>query len=180
MNYGVGYNYSWWYPVIYLIFSYGLNILFQQNFRIRFNRIPSAGFYSNLNLVLFYLLLILSLFVKLESNLYVVFGSGVYLVGLSIYISAMYNFAIAEHNKPVTKGAYRLSRHPVYLGFFIMFFGVFISTLNLFILAFNISIAIISYRIAVKEEEECLKAYTFEYSDYKKRVKGRIIPGLPI
>ena len=52
-----------------------------------------------------------------------------------------------------------------------MFIGVFISTLNIFVLILNILLAITSYKIAIKEEEDCLLMYTFEYKEYIRRVK---------
>ena len=90
MYYELNLYYSWWYIVIFFIFNYGLNILFQHNFRIRFNKVPYIKFYSELNQIFFYLLLVFSIFIKLKSILFIIIGSGIYLVGLSIYISAMY------------------------------------------------------------------------------------------
>ena len=171
MSYGFGYNYSWWYSIIFLIFNYGLNIMFKHNFRNRFNNVPYLKFYTEISQVSFYLLLILSLFVKLKSVILVIVGSLIYLLGLGIYISSMYFFAINEYNKVVTSGVYKLSRHPVYLGFFIMFFGVFISTLNIFVLILNALLGIASYKIALQEEKDCLNNYNFEYKKYMNKVK---------
>ena len=167
MNYGFGYNYSWWFPVIFFIFNYGLNIMFKHNFRSRFNTVPYIKIYTELSKVLFYLLLLISLFTKLQSIVFIVVGTIIYLSGLVIYISAMYYFAINEYDKPVTSGIYKFSRHPVYLGFFIMFFGVFIATLNIFVLITNILLAIVSYKIAKQEEKDCINLYSTDYEKYR-------------
>ncbi|MBN1253012.1 MAG: DUF1295 domain-containing protein [Bacteroidales bacterium] len=174
MEYGFGIFFSWWFTVIFLIFNYGLNFLFQTNFRYRFNKVPHLKFYSRLNTIFFYILLIFSSIIKLHFSINFIIGIVIYILGMLLYISSMYYFAINEFDKPVTSGVYKISRHPLYLGFFIIYLGVFIATLNIFVLILNIVISFISYKIAIQEEIDCENMYMKEYQQYKLKVK-RII-----
>ena len=48
-------------------------------------------------------------------------GLVVFLFGLIILTGATLNFAVAPHDKPITGGFYRYSRHPMYLVMFLIY-----------------------------------------------------------
>jgi len=59
-------------------------------------------------------LIIYSIFIPLKLfaiNFYV--GTIVYLLGLVLTVNAMYTFFRSELSKPVTKGIYKMTRHPM-------------------------------------------------------------------
>ena len=78
---------------------------------------------------------------------------------------------------PVTKGVYRISRHPIYLGGFLVYLGIGIACASwLFIL---LALAwIILWLIAVpSEENDLIKKYGNAYRKYMDRTPRWI--GLP-
>jgi protein-S-isoprenylcysteine O-methyltransferase Ste14 len=48
-------------------------------------------------------------------------GFFVYLLGMIFVIVAEHNFVTTPVDRPVTKGVYRISRNPIWLGFFLVF-----------------------------------------------------------
>jgi protein-S-isoprenylcysteine O-methyltransferase Ste14 len=57
-------------------------------------------------------------------------GLLVYLVGMVLVILSMIDFATTPLDKPVTKGAYRYSRNPMFIGFFLLYFGIAIACIS--------------------------------------------------
>jgi protein-S-isoprenylcysteine O-methyltransferase Ste14 len=92
------------------------------------------------------------------------------------------NWRTAPDSKTVLKtdGVYRLVRNPIYLADLLFSLGfalMFRSTIGLALMpawwAAYLGIVLV-------EEESLERALGQRYRDYKKQVKGRIIPGLPV
>ena len=103
---------------------------------------------------------------------YIVFIPGIilFVFGLAGFVIALLNFKKTPFDQPVTKGLYRISRHPQQLMFFISFFGICMaigSWLAVFIQI--ISSLFFHYRI-LAEERACLKRYGDSYRAYIKSV----------
>lgn len=170
MQFGLSLLGAWWFSLIYLIFAYGLWFLFPKLVQIRFSNIPQIKYVSSMYKYLYLILLISSIFILIEINIYFYVGIALYISGLVIYISAIFYFSINEIDIVVSSGIYGYSRHPVYFGFFIMWFGVAVCTFNIIILLLILSVGFFSYKIALKEEEDCIKRYGINYLEYKSRV----------
>ena len=97
-------------------------------------------------------------------------GMSVALAGLALFGSAVREMvAWPDLNRPLTSGAYRFSRHPMYVGAAIMFIGVGVAcTSVLFVLYSVVSFAAYAAS-AGGEESECLEHYGAEYSSYLAR-----------
>ncbi len=69
-------------------------------------------------------------------------------------------------------GPFRISRHPMYLGMFLILFGaaLIMSSLIAFILSF-VFIALMEILFIPKEEENMEKNFGKKYLEYKKRVR---------
>jgi len=116
-----------------------------------------------------YFALIIFTPLKIGSNVFIP-GTILFALGLMGFVTALFNFKNAPLDRPVTRGLYRVSRHPQQLMFFISFLGICIaigSWLALFIQI--ISSAFLHFRI-IAEEKACLERYGDSYSDYMKRV----------
>ena len=75
-----------------------------------------------------------------------------------------------KNSKLVTKGIYRLTRHPMYYSLIFISFGVFITKLSIYHLFLTISLTlIIKFKIAL--EEQYLSNKFKNYLLYKNKVK---------
>ena len=108
-----------------------------------------------------------------------------YLVGFLIIIIAFIILSVAikdlgknlspfprpiNNSNLVTKGIYRLTRHPMYYSLIFISFGVFIIQLSIYYLFLSISLClIIKFKIAL--EEQYLKNKFKNYLLYKNEVK---------
>lgn len=72
-------------------------------------------------------------------------------------------------NRPATKGIYRISRNPSYLGGFLIFIGIGIASASwLFLLLIAIFI-ILQHILIGAEERWCLEKYGDAYREYMNR-----------
>jgi len=104
-------------------------------------------------------------------------GLLVYLVGIALITISMINFAATPINKPVTKGAYRYSRNPMFISFFLLYFGIAIACVSWVYLVITVLfIAIMAYLSPI-EEAITLGHYGTTYEEYMNRTPKWI--GLP-
>ncbi len=111
-----------------------------------------------------------SLFLPLKTGTFWFYmGLCVFIIGLTILISATINFITASPDQPITRGAYRLSRHPMYVAIFFICLGSgFASGSGLFVFL-TISMALCFNREAMIEERYCLTSYGNKYKEYMKK-----------
>jgi protein-S-isoprenylcysteine O-methyltransferase Ste14 len=104
-------------------------------------------------------------------------GLLVYLLGLFVVILAMLSFHTTPVDKPVTKGVYSISRHPMYLGHFFINISISIACLSWIFLLVAIVAVILEYSAVASEERICLKQYGDAYREYMNRTPRWI--GIP-
>ena len=104
-------------------------------------------------------------------------GLFVYLFGMILNFVASTNLMDTPMDRPATKGLYRISRNPIYLGAFLGFIGIGIACASwLFLLL--IAVTIILQHISVRAEERwCLEKYGDAYREYMNRAPKWI--GIP-
>ena len=115
------------------------------------------------------LVLIIFIPLKIGSTLLIP-GIILFALGLAGFIAALLNFKNTHLNQPVTRGLYRISRHPQVLMLFIMSIGICIvigSWLALFILVIA---GFFGHFRTLAEEKACLERYGDSYWDYMKHV----------
>lgn len=122
--------------------------------------------------------LIYSIFLPLKiATAWLYVGLLIFAAALVISITTLFNIASAPGDKPVMQGAYKISRHPMYLSGFLMFIGVGISCASWVVLILAV-IWILFWQIAVPEEERLLiEKYGDDYRDYRDRTPRWI--GIP-
>jgi protein-S-isoprenylcysteine O-methyltransferase Ste14 len=104
-------------------------------------------------------------------------GLFVFLFGMIFTIIAGTNLTNTPLDRPATKGLYRISRNPIYLGTFLMFIGIGIACASwLFLLLVAIFIVLQNTLIA-PEERWCLEKYGDAYREYMNRTPKWI--GIP-
>jgi len=96
-------------------------------------------------------------------------GLPIYLLGLILQTIAWVNVATSPVDKPVTKGLYRYSRHPMYVTLPLIFIGTGIASASWLFLLLSIILIITHFYNAIPEEHECLEAYGNAYREYMNR-----------
>jgi protein-S-isoprenylcysteine O-methyltransferase Ste14 len=97
-------------------------------------------------------------------------GLALYIVGVVGLVVAMYNFKDTPLNQPVTKGVYKISRHPQIVAQFIFLLGICIaigSWVTVFMLLMS---RILQHFSILAEEEVCLNKYGDPYKNFMERV----------
>jgi protein-S-isoprenylcysteine O-methyltransferase Ste14 len=106
-------------------------------------------------------------------------GLPITLIGLLGSIVIMVNWAVTPVGKPVTKGLYRYSRHPIYVTGVFMLLGVSIISASWVFLLFTIIFGIgVTRPYLIKiEEAQCLGHYKAAYREYMNKTPRWI--GMP-
>jgi len=104
-------------------------------------------------------------------------GLAVFLSGLIIGVVASTNFARTPVDEPVTGGAYRYSRHPIYLSIFLIYLSVSIASASWVFLLLTVLLAVEVGLSVADEESYCLEKYGNTYREYMNRTPRWI--GIP-
>jgi len=115
------------------------------------------------------LVLIIFTPLKIGSPVFII-GTVLIALGLVGLIIALFDFKNTPLGQPVTRGLYRISRHPQIVMVFVLFLGICIaigSWLALFVLI--VSKVFLHFGI-LAEEEACLEQYGDSYYAYVERV----------
>jgi protein-S-isoprenylcysteine O-methyltransferase Ste14 len=122
--------------------------------------------------------LIYSIFLPLKiGTVWLYAGLLIFVFSLVVSITALFHIASAPADKPLTKGIYRFSRHPIYFSGFLMLGSVGISCASWVVLLLAL-IWIVIWRIVVPAEEKFLvEKYGEIYRDYMARTPRWI--GIP-
>jgi len=117
-----------------------------------------------------YAVMIYSIFVPLRlGTIWSYVGLIVFLWGATIYTIAIVNFATAPLDKPVTKGIYGISRHPIHFSYFVMYIGIGIACASWIFLLFSIIYIILQDILHSAEERFCLEKYGDAYREYMNK-----------
>ncbi|MBA7663063.1 hypothetical protein ES703_71101 [subsurface metagenome] len=121
---------------------------------------------------------IYSIFLPLQlATIWFYIGLGVFLFGLIILTVATLNFATAPHDKPITGGLYRYSRHPMYLAMFLIYIATSLASASWLFLMLTIATVALTRLEAMLEERYCLGKYGDVYRKYMNKTPRWI--GIP-
>jgi protein-S-isoprenylcysteine O-methyltransferase Ste14 len=104
-------------------------------------------------------------------------GLFIYLLGVIVDFMAGVGWATNPLDKPITKGVYRISRHPMDFGNFVAIVGTGIACASWVFLLFGIVLIILMNMKAVYEERFCLEKFGNAYREYMERTPRWI--GIP-
>ena len=123
---------------------------------------------EKLLLVVYMILVVLSP-LKTDSIIFIP-GIVFFSLGLIGFITALFNFKNTPLNQPVSRGLYRVSRHPQILMLFIAGSGIGLAIGSLFIVFLQIIASLFGRSRLLAEEQACLEQYGDLYRDYMRRV----------
>jgi protein-S-isoprenylcysteine O-methyltransferase Ste14 len=127
---------------------------------------------------LFIALIAYSTFLPLElGTVWFFAGFLIYLLGAIIGTIAILDFFTTALDKPVTKGVYRFSRNPMYVGMFLIFGGIGVACVSWVVLSITAVFMILVHTGIVSEERSCLQKYGNAYREYMNKTPRWI--GIP-
>jgi protein-S-isoprenylcysteine O-methyltransferase Ste14 len=119
-----------------------------------------------------------SIFLPLElGTVWFPVGLTIFLLGMIINVAATINFARTPMNEPVTGGAYRYSRHPLYVAHVLIYLSVSIASVSWVFLLLTVLMAVVVGLSVADEERYCLEKYGNVYREYMQRTPRWL--GLP-
>jgi len=113
---------------------------------------------------------------KLGTICFVV-GLILFLLGMAVNTVATVNFIKAPMNQPVTRGAYRYSRHPIYVALVMIYLSVSVASASWVFLLFAALFVVAVSLTAIEEERYCLEKYDDAYREYMDKTPRWL--GLP-
>ena len=131
--------------------------------------------------ILFYTMILsffYSVFLPLElESIWFYIGFLIYLLGIVLITVSMINFATTPIDKPVTKGVYKYSRNPMFIGFFFVYAGIAIACISWVYMVLTILFILMVNYLSPFEEAITLGQYGKPYKEYLKRTPKWI--GIP-
>jgi protein-S-isoprenylcysteine O-methyltransferase Ste14 len=115
------------------------------------------------------LILIVLTPLKIESDVFIA-GVILYALGLAGLVTAMLNFRDTQPDLPVTKGVYKISRHPQIVALFVIFSGICIAIGSWLALIALILSKVFQHFGILAEEEACLRKYGLSYQAYMRQI----------
>jgi protein-S-isoprenylcysteine O-methyltransferase Ste14 len=97
-------------------------------------------------------------------------GLALYGIGLVGLVVSMINFKKTPLDQPVTRGLYRISRHPQIVSLFIIFFGMGLAVGSWAVLIALFLSRLLQHFSILAEEEVCLEAYGDSYRALLEKV----------
>ena len=132
----------------------------------------------NFSMLVFFCALIYSIFLPLElGTMWFNIGLPIALIGLVTLTIAMMNFATTSWDKPICRGLYHYSRHPMYITTALFLLGIGIASASWFFLLLLIIFTILNALRTIHEERFCLEKYGDAYREYMNRTPRWI--GIP-
>ena len=104
-------------------------------------------------------------------------GLSIYLIGMILVIMTILSFATAPVDKPFTRGIFRISRNPMYFGWFLVYIGMGIVCASWVFLVVGPAFRNMNDFLITAEERICLEMYGDTYREYMKKTAKWI--GIP-
>jgi len=119
-----------------------------------------------------------SIFLPLKlGTIWFYIGLLIYLAGIVLVTLTMIYFAITPLNKPVTRGIYRYSRNPMFIGFFLVYIGIAIACISWLYMVLTLLFILMVNHLSSFEEAITLGHYGKAYKEYIERTPKWI--GIP-
>lgn len=119
--------------------------------------------------IVFILAFIVSFFLPIVFNsIFFYIGIVLWIIGIIIVSSVFISWVKTSSGKPVTTGAYKYSRNPMYISFFFTYIGVGIVSVSWVFLMLTFVYIFITIIFVEYEEKTCIEKYGDAYRIYMK------------
>ena len=161
----------WIFPFIYGLISIIMLNYISKDARKKILTFPKGNKKENTLMFISFLLgkglIIYSIFIPININSrFFLIGVCIYLMGLIISSIAILTFANADLSKPITKGIYKFSRHPMQVMNYVMWIGIGIISQTWVVIFCTIIFAVVSFPSIKRQEKYCVNRYGNEYIRY--------------
>ncbi|MFC2041501.1 methyltransferase family protein [Chloroflexota bacterium] len=178
----IGLRNAWMFTIPYAYVHFGLSRLLVDGKSTIFmwpSYTKSEKIFLGILMVTFFGSWIYSIFLPLKLGaVWLYSGLPVYLIGLIFIIMALLTSSASPLEEPVTRGIYRISRHPMNFGLFLALIGMGLASASWIVLLCAILFLILQGTILEKAEERmCLEKFGSVYREYINRTPRWI--GLP-
>ena len=97
-------------------------------------------------------------------------GLVLFMIGLIFLITSTCNFITTPADRVISKGVYKISRHPMYLATFFIVLGSGLASGSWLFVFLSVIMALCFHMEALIEERYCLEMYGKEYREYMNLV----------
>ena len=133
---------------------------------------------SSTHFVIVPLTVIYSIFLPLQiGTVWLYVGLPIFALALAMTLITTHNFATTPLGEPVTKGIYRISRHPIYLSGFVLYIGMGVACASWVLLLCAVLWIVLLSIVVPAEERFLLEHYGDSYREYMNRTPRWI--GIP-
>ena len=128
--------------------------------------------------IFWFVILLYSIFLPLQlGTAWLYTGLALYLVGTVFLTLFFIDVAATPYGQPFTRGAYRYSRNPMYVGMILQFIGTAVATASWLLLLLTLMLIFVMWSVVTVEERTCLEKYSDTYREYMNRTPRWI--GIP-
>lgn len=118
------------------------------------------------------IIILYPLFLKVHTKLpLLLIGLLLYILGIIVLIVSTVAFAKPNQNGLNTNGVYKISRNPMYVGYFLYYLGCAAFTRSVLLLVALAVFQISAHWIILSEERWCIEKFGSDYTSYMKRVR---------
>ena len=101
-------------------------------------------------------------------------GAVLYIIGIVLLGAAVIAFAAPDEKGMATGGVYKLSRHPMYVSYFLVFLGITSLTKSPLLLSLVVVNQLTAHWVILAEERMCANEFGEAYEAYMKKVRRYI------
>ena len=171
MELGIGIFYGWIFIALFGLINIILMRLYPKYYTRRLFTLPEFTSKSEKALSIIYaamlnLTMLLSCFLPIAGGVAFTTGLTLYAISLACICAALYAYATTKPDTPVTKGIYKISRHPQQVFTCTMIIGIGLMLNNPIIITSGVLQLFLLYPSMVAQERFCIDKYGKAYREY--------------
>lgn len=168
---------AWMYMVVFVVYICIVFTIFRRSSE-RVAHGKESRKLTTLLLPVALVMLIYSIFLPLvRGTAWFYAGTAVCLVGFIFVLLSRADADAAPEGEVFTGGIYRYSRHPFYLGIFLVFLGTAIACASWLFIVLSVIYIVLAHIVTITEESSTLEKYGDSYREYMEKTPRWL--GLP-